>query len=151
MQVKNKLTGDTTHVKNNDATIQALIKLGILVVVDDTPAPGEWVRTQNGAVIPAGEAAPVPRWYVGTMSAGSTDNLGRAMDAVKIPCVVFEVGTTIFERFCGTPENLKDGHAFGRRTVPANIIEAYEKAHAAHYKTSTKEMFKAVVKAVVKG
>ncbi len=114
MQVKNKLTGDTTHVKNNDATIQALIKLGILVVVDDTPAPGEWVRTQNGAVIPAGEAAPVPRWYVGTMSAGSTDNLGRAMDAVKIPCVVFEVGTTIFERFCGTPENLKDGHAFGR-------------------------------------
>ena len=151
MQVRNKLNGNVTSVPTNDNGIRALIRLGILEVIDNTPAPGEWVRTQNGAMQPAPEPPATPRWYVGTMSAGSTDNLGRQGDEVKIPIVVFEVGTTIFERFCGDPQILIDGQAFGRRTVPADIIAAYEKAHAAYYKTSTKELFKAVVKAVVKG
>jgi hypothetical protein len=142
VKVRNKLTGETAdHVRNNNETIHTLVKLGVLEVVDDTPAPGEMVRAQNGALFPVSQPPATPRWYVGTFAGGGND-------PQHIPCVVYEVGTTNYERFCGEPEDLRRGIAFGRRVVPADIVKEYEKAYQAHYKTSTKELLKAVVRAV---
>jgi hypothetical protein len=126
MQVRNKITGDTTHVKNNDATIQALIKLGILEVVDASPAPGEWVRAQNGAMIPASEPAPVPQWTVSTIQFG--------VNPEAIPAIVFRVGTHTYEHFTGDPKDAKKGGvAFGLREVPAEVVKQYRQVYDDFY------------------
>jgi hypothetical protein len=134
VKVRNKITGETAeHVRNNNESIHLLIKLGVLEVVDATPAPGEMVRAQNGCMIPASAPPAEPRWYVGTMTTNCySDQFDRVGTSKTIPCIVFEVGTTNKEAYMGEPEHAAQG--FGKRTVPADILKQYAKAHKEFWK-----------------
>jgi hypothetical protein len=134
VKVRNKLTGETAdHVRNNNETIHTLIKLGVLEVVDDTPAPGEWVRTQNGAVLPVSAPPPVPRWYVGTFRGNyRVDQFDDQGVPATMPAIFFEIGSTNKEMYAGEPEYAAQG--FGKRTVPAEILKEYARAHKQFWK-----------------
>lgn len=122
MQVRNKLNGNITSAPTNDNAIRAMIRLGILEVVGTDP--GDMVRTSNGAVLPAMQPAPEPRWSVQMTTSGT--------ETARFPAIVFEVGTTNYERFAGLPEDAQ--HGFGKRTVPDEIIKQYAKFHKDFYK-----------------
>ncbi len=130
MQVRNKLTGATTHVKNNDTTIQALLKLGVLEVVANDP--GDWIKTPNGAVVPMMAPPPAPKWSVALVGATKPDKVGELGDTTRIPAIVFEIGNTVYERYVGPPKDIKK--AWGKRAVPAEIWQQYSKLYKEHYR-----------------
>jgi len=125
MKVRNKITGGTTeHVRRNNETIQMLIKTGVLEVVDDTPEPGEMIRTGNGAVVPMMEPPVQPSWCVARVSLNRTD--GRT-----VPAIVFEVGTTVHEAFTGEPGT--GAWRFSKSNVPGDIAKEYARTHKEFY------------------
>jgi hypothetical protein len=74
MRVKNKLTGNTSHVKNNDRDTLFGIKMGLLEVVDSTPdyKTGDVVHVPGRGVFPAMQPADLtPRWSVTENRAGN--------------------------------------------------------------------------------
>ncbi len=128
MKVRNKLTGATTdHVRRNNETILTLVKLGVLEIVDDTPEPGEMIRTGNGAVLPAMERAPQPRWSVAQIPVNHVNTR-------RVVAIVFEVGITVHEAFTGEPETIKScGGRFSKANVPADILKEYARAYKEFY------------------
>jgi hypothetical protein len=127
MLVRNVATGVQEHAPNNE-TIRSLVKLGLLEILQhDT---GEFVTTGNGALIPKGDPPAVPTWEV---------NMVRVVRALRegtgeslFPAIVFRVGASVYERFCGEPEHAHQ--AFGKRTVPHSVLKEYATLYKAHRK-----------------
>jgi hypothetical protein len=116
-------TGEVKHFPNNDATAHTLIKAGVLRLIENEP--GDLVRAQNGGVFPVSQPPVEPRWTVGLAAVGEGNH---------VPAIVFEWGTTVYERFCGEPATVKQGVAFNKRAVPADIAKQYEQLHTEFYK-----------------
>jgi hypothetical protein len=114
--------GTIKHFANNDNTAHTLVKSGMLRLVEHEP--GDMVRMGNGQVIPKMGPAPEPKWSVSMVAAGGGDT-------TKIPAIVFEVGSTVYERFVGDLKQLKT--AWSHRVVPAPIVAQYAKLHKEHY------------------
>ena len=116
-------TKEIKHFANNDSTAHTLIKAGVLRLIETEP--GEMVRMGNGAVIPKMEPAPEPKWTVAMVVAHGSDT------PIKIPAIVFQIGSTIYERFCGEPAQVKK--AWSRRVVPDDILKQYAKTFKDFY------------------
>ena len=74
MQVRNKLTGHVSHVRNNDRDTLFGIKMGLLAIVDSTPdhKTGDVVHVPGVGVFPAMAPADLtPRWAVQPNRAGN--------------------------------------------------------------------------------
>jgi hypothetical protein len=112
MLVKNTVTGAQEHVPSN-ALMHSLIKMGLLELV--THDVGDPVKANNGAIIPTMEPPAVPQWSVAMVRTGSAQE--------EFPAIVFRVGTSVYERWCGEPQDAHQG--FGRRVVPHTVIKEY--------------------------
>jgi hypothetical protein len=116
-------TGEIKHFPNNDNTAHTLIKAGVLRLIETEP--GDLVKMPNGIVIPKMEPPAEPKWSVAMVAQN-----GNSIE--RIPAIIFEVGSTIYERFCGEPKQVKT--AWAKRVVPAEIVAQYTKLHKEHYR-----------------
>jgi|SRR5581483_9995884 len=114
--------GKTKHYANNDPTAHSLIQSGLLRLIENEV--GELVKGPNGGFFPKSAPAPEPRWSVQMVTGGA--------DSQRFPAIVFEVGTTNYERFAGDPKEAAQG--FGKREVPSDILKQYAKMHRDFYK-----------------
>jgi hypothetical protein len=122
--------GTIKHFANDDATAHTMIHCGALRLVETEP--GDMVKMPNGQVIPKMQPAPEPKWYVGMVGAFKPDTIRGAAsgDVTRIPAIVFEIGSTTYERFVGDPRDVKKAW---HRDVPEAIVAQYTKLHKEHY------------------
>lgn len=74
MQVKNKLTGHVSHVRNNDRDTLFGIKMGLLEIVDATPdhKTGDVIHVPGVGIFPAMQPSDLtPRWAVQANAGGN--------------------------------------------------------------------------------
>src|SRR5256885_1372964 len=110
MQVRNKLTGSTTHVANDDASIHALIKLGILEVVPP-PAPDFSIK-----------------WSVGYRPASSDHYQGAGVPADKLLVIELSIPISSEKRWYSShPDGAKASFKSQGRDCPDDIIADYRK------------------------
>jgi len=123
--------GTTKHYANNDPTAHNLIKSGLLRLIETEP--GDMVRMGNGQIIPKMQPPPEPKWSVALVGATVYQHQWArdASEITRLPAIVFEVGSTVYERFTGDPKDIKD--TWPKREVPKHIVEAYAKLHKAHH------------------
>lgn len=122
--------GTIKHFANNDATAHTMIRCGALRLVENEP--GDMVRMGNGQIIPKMAPPPEPKWTVGLTGAIVYANNFDKGEPKRVPAIVFEVGTTVYERYTGDPKDIKE--AWPKRDVPKHIVEQYIKLHKEFYR-----------------
>ena len=126
MQVCNKLTGVVTHVKNNDAGINALIKLGILEVVAHDP--GDLVRAQNGGVFPVMDPPATPQFVCGRVTINQRiDQFDQQGAPATLPAIIFTFGSREYQAYTGDPKDAQQ--FFAGRHIPEDVFKQYAKAY----------------------
>jgi hypothetical protein len=124
--------GTIKHFANNDNTAHTLIRAGALRLVENEP--GDMVKMPNGQVIPKMGPPPEPKWTVALVGATVYQHrfASDAAEITRVPAIVFEVGSTVYERYTGEPKDIKD--AWPKRYVPERIAEQYAKLHKEFYR-----------------
>jgi hypothetical protein len=124
--------GTIKHFANNDQTAHTMIHCGALRLVENEP--GDMVRMGNGQIIPKMAPPPAPKWTVALVGQTTyANNFARdAAEITRVPAIIFEVGSTNYERYTGNPKDIKE--VWPKREVPKHIVEQYTKLHKEHYR-----------------
>ena len=128
MKVRNKLTGEESHVCNNDSGILMLLKQGFIEVVDATPDPKtrDVVNTGRG-IFPAMEP---PKPVATEWGVGFTTHKGAHLHAITGRCN----GCQRSYVYDGSPERVGAFvHCGKSERVPKHVMIAYAKGYKGNF------------------